>query len=201
MNGETTRGEVLAFLRSFERKPRHVVHVARLALQLFDGAARLHGLSERDRKLLEAAALLHDVGSRVAPAGKDHHKESARLIRGHVWSGFTPAEVHLFATIARYHRGSPPSSKHTDFAMLAADDQSRVQTLAALLRLADGLEYSHQQLVRRVQVEILTERLVIHLYVRADAPDEFAAAHRKCDLARRVFHREIHFALHLMPMG
>ena len=74
--------EVVDLLRVWERRPRHVFHVANLALQLFDQLASLHGLGERDRLMLESAALLHDIGA-SGPGREEHHKESARLIRKH----------------------------------------------------------------------------------------------------------------------
>ncbi len=199
MSNPSVQEEVLAFLRLFERAPRHAFHVAELARQLFDELAPLHGLGERERELLEAAAYLHDIGSRVAPAGKNHHKESARLIEAHSWEDLTPLEVCLVALMARYHRKDLPGLGDKEFAALTLEDQRRVQILAALLRIADGLDSSHQQSLRRVQVETLQERLVVHFYARGDTPDELAAARKKSDLAERVFGREIQFAAHLLP--
>ena len=47
----------------------HARQVARLALDLFDGTHRLHGLGARERSLLEFAALLHDVGRHISYPG------------------------------------------------------------------------------------------------------------------------------------
>ncbi len=195
MNTEAARAEVLQFLGQWERRPRHVLHVARLALQLFDDLAALHGLGERDRLLLEAAACLHDVGNQTAnpEAGKGHHKVSAQLIREHAWQHLSLGEVDVVAQVARYHRKSLPRPDHKGFAMLTADEQDRVRKLAALLRIADGLDSEHEQLVARVGAAVFPGQIQVLVMARAEPAREIAAAELKADLARIVFAREVRF--------
>src|SRR6185295_12766410 len=69
----------------------HACQVAVLALALFDGTRRYHGLGDKERMLLEYAALLHDVGRVISYAG--HHKHSYYLIKHGDLRGFEPAEV------------------------------------------------------------------------------------------------------------
>src|SRR5437868_12053186 len=104
MNTDDARDEVLALMQALEEEPHHVRHVAALALQLFDELEELHGLSELDRFILEAASLLHDIGWSVAQDGQGHHRQSARLIREHGWKHFQRGTVDIIAQVARYHR-------------------------------------------------------------------------------------------------
>ena len=67
---EETRRILEAFAVARDPDPPHHRHVAVLALALFDQLRDLHGLEERCRPLLEAAALLHDVG--WCDGGKGH---------------------------------------------------------------------------------------------------------------------------------
>jgi len=60
----------------------------------------------RQRTLMSAAALLHDVGYHIAH--ESHHKHSLYLIENSELTGFSEAERAVIANIARYHRGSPP---------------------------------------------------------------------------------------------
>jgi exopolyphosphatase/pppGpp-phosphohydrolase len=194
MNAEEAQKEVVALLQAHERRPRHVFHVANLALQMFDGLVSLHGLGDRDRLILESAALLHDIGA-TGPDRDEHHKESARLIRDNTWGHFTDAEVQVMASVARYHRRSPPKADHEEFASLSAEDQRKVEVLGALLRVADGLDRSHERLVSRVTVEIGTGQIVFRLGASPDAIQELEAAKRKSDLAQNVFQRDILFVI------
>ena len=182
--------EVVDLLRVWERRPRHVFHVANLALQLFDQLSSLHGLGERDRLMLESAALLHDIGA-SGPGREEHHKESARLIREHAWRHFNPGEVEVMALVARYHRKGLPQGDHEDFAALSPEDQRRVEVLAALLRIADGLDRTHQRRVGLTKVQVLDDQIVILLLGAPEADLERAGADRKADLARRVFQRDV----------
>jgi exopolyphosphatase/guanosine-5'-triphosphate,3'-diphosphate pyrophosphatase len=129
-----------------DEDPEHSAQVTRLALQLFDGTAEVHGLGDDSREILEAAALLCNVGLFVSHAG--HHKHSYYVIRNseHL-TGFTDREIELIAQVARYHRKSAPSARHPFFAALMPEDQRRVVALAGLLRVAVGLDRDHARRV------------------------------------------------------
>ena len=125
--------------------------MARLALELFDGACVVHGLGDDSREILEASALLANVGLFVSHAG--HHKHSYYVIRNsELLTGFTDREIELIAQVARYHRKSAPRRKHPEFAALGRDDQRRVRVLAGVLRVAVGLDRNHSGRVGSVAV-------------------------------------------------
>jgi exopolyphosphatase/pppGpp-phosphohydrolase len=195
MNLQACREEVLALMQALEEEPHHVLHVAMLAVHLFDELEDLHGLGDTDRFLLESAATLHDIGWSVAPSGKGHHRESARLIREHAWQNFSAEHTMLMAQVARYHRKSIPDLEHEDFAALAPAERLRVQQLSAVLRVADGLDRGHQQHINHLSVDIQPGHVTIHLACTRPVSREIAAATRKADLARAVFQRDFAFAL------
>ena len=193
MNESLARTEALALMQEREARPVHVQHVATIALALFDQLVELHGLGPRERTLLEMAGYLHDIGHRSAPGGKGHHKESARIIREHGWKGVTSAEAEIVAQVARYHRKEMPEMSHDEFRALALVDRKLVQTLAALLRLADALDRTHEQLIPKVRVELPTNRIVLHLEINGPVLYELQAARVKADLAEAVFQRDVVF--------
>jgi len=196
MKVDSAREEVLALMQSLESDPHHVLHVARLVVHLFDELADLHGLGDHDCLVLEAAACLHDIGHSVGPDAKGHHRESARLIRKHQWENFNSQTVEIIAQVARYHRKSVPDLEHEEFAALVPLERLRVQQLAAMLRVADGLDRSHRQHVTHFSAEILPGRIVIHLSAAGPVPNEIASATKKADLAHTIFQREIVFSIH-----
>ena len=192
----SSREEFLALMQALEGDPHHTQHVAQLAVHLFDELADLHGLGDHDCLLLEAAACLHDIGRSTDPDGKGHHRESARLIRNHPWQHFNSQTIEIIAQVARYHRKSLPDLEHEEFAALGPMERLRVQKLAAMLRIADGLDRSHRQYVTHFSVEILPGRLVFHLSASSAVEKEITSATRKADLAQAVFQREIAFSTH-----
>jgi exopolyphosphatase/guanosine-5'-triphosphate,3'-diphosphate pyrophosphatase len=197
MNHQGALEEATALMQAREKAQPHVQHVARLAVHLFDELEDLHGLGDADRLILESAALLHDIGWSVAPDGRGHHRESARLIREHAWRHFNPVTVNVLAQVARYHRKSLPNLEHEDFAALAPRERERVQLLAGLLRIADGLDRGHVQSVEHLSGDIVPGQVVIHLSARQPLTNELAAARRKSDLAAIAFRREFQFTVAL----
>ncbi|HLM28571.1 MAG TPA: Ppx/GppA phosphatase family protein, partial [Acidimicrobiales bacterium] len=136
------RRSVMHLVDLTDEDPAHSAQVAHLALELFDATADRLGLGDDSRELLEASALLANVGLFVSHTG--HHKHSYYVIRNseHL-TGFTDREVELIAQVARYHRKSTPRKKHPEFVQLGPEDQVRVRALAGLLRVAVGLDRTH----------------------------------------------------------
>ncbi len=143
--------------RRFHFEAAHAEAVLTLARQLFDQTKELHGLGGRARVLLEAAALLHDVG--VAVNNDGHHKHSQYLIQSSELVGLTDEERTIIGLLARYHRKAPPAREHEDFMRLRRRDRTLVERLAALLRLADALDRQHASIVRGVSVKVLADRV------------------------------------------
>jgi len=163
----------------------HAEHVRRLALQLFDDLFPKFGLVADDRPLLEAAALLHDVGYHVAY--ESHHKHSFHLISHADLPGFTAAETRIVAAVARYHKGSLPKPRHEAVQGFDADELALVSRLAALLRLADGLDRSQGQRVRSAAASLEGDRLVLRIEGQQPLDIEIEGALRKADLARTAW--------------
>ena len=68
-----------------------------------------HGLSDRDRLLLEVAALLHDIGNYVNLRG--HHKHTQYLLSVSEIFGLSHDDMAIVANVARYHRRATPRSR------------------------------------------------------------------------------------------
>lgn len=172
--------------------PDHSIKVAELALALFDGLADEHGFGHDERELLEAAALLANVGLFVAHAR--HHQHSYYVIRNsEVLNGFTDNEVEVIANVARYHRRSAPSAKHAPFAALEADDQARVRWLSGLLRVAIGLDRSHAGAVAAIELTATPDHVQIDVRPNdgADASLEVYSARERRTLLEQMLGRPV----------
>jgi exopolyphosphatase / guanosine-5'-triphosphate,3'-diphosphate pyrophosphatase len=149
---DVRRASVLNLASRYEVDVAHTRHVARLALGMFDELARLgvHAGDARERELLWAACMLHDIGMSIDY--DDHHKHSRYLILSAGLPGFEPVEVAIVAQAARYHRKGMPTPG--PLAPLFGDgDAARLDRCAVLLRLAEDLERSRDQLVRAARFE------------------------------------------------
>ncbi len=168
---------------------QHFEQVTRLALQLFDELRVLHGLGQRERCLLEAAGILHDIG--WVEGGKGHHKTAARLILASPELPLSDEDRPLVAGIARYHRKALPKEKHPIYQDLSPDDRQRLEILAGLLRLADGLDRTHRAVIRRLRCDWNHESLHIRAQASVDAAGEQFYGQRKSDLLQRALRRTV----------
>lgn len=183
------RESVLEFARSCHQDEEHSLQVARLALTVFDAIAPTAGLGDRDRQLLEAAALLHDVGYFIGYSG--HHKHTYHLIRHADLFGFTPREREIVANVARYHRKSLPKKKHEAFSRLLPDDRRLVMRLGGILRLADGLDRRRNTLVSSLDCSLTDAALLIRVAGGDDISVELFGGKAKGDLFEKAFRRKL----------
>jgi exopolyphosphatase/guanosine-5'-triphosphate,3'-diphosphate pyrophosphatase len=201
--GEARERSVRAFAERCRYERPHAEQVRRLALCLFDQLAGRLGARPGDREVLADAALLHDVGYHINY--EKHHKHSYHLIQHADLLGVTPAEQELVAQVARYHRGRLPSRRHAAFAALDRDAQRRVRRLAALVRVADGLDRGHAAAVGDVRVEWhgdTTCRLVTALADGADTSRlDVWGGERKSDLLGKVLRAEVEVVAREAPDG
>ncbi len=123
----------------------HSGHVAMLSRKIFALIARRFEVDTSLGRLLEAAALLANVGNAVSYS--KHHLHSYYIVRNADLMGFTDDEIEVIALTARYHRKGLPKLSHPDFAKLSEQRQHDVELMAGIIRIATGLDRSHDQSV------------------------------------------------------
>lgn len=180
----------VALGRRFHFDEAHARHVAKLSAALFDQTRSLHGLKRDDRRMLIAAALLHDVGTFIGY--KRHHKHSLYVIAESELPGLTPTEILMVANIARYHRKNTPSPHHDAFMKLDERNRERVVRLSALLRLADALDREHLQRVESVHANLANNVLELNVTGRGDLLLERWALQKKAELFEKTFNVNVH---------
>ena len=168
----------------------HVEHVSTLALGMFDDLVRagVHPGKRAERELLWAAAMLHDIG--VAVDYDDHHKHSQYLVLNAGLPGYTQREIALVAQIARYHRKGTPGLDDVE-PLAAKGDAGLVARCATLLRLAEQLERSRDQMVRAAHVSVANGTVELELEGEGDVSLARWAAQRQADVFARTFDRAL----------
>ncbi len=165
----------------------HARQVTYLALMLFDELSALHRFGKKERLLLWYAGRLHDIG--WAHGQKGHHTRSFRMIAADRTLPVTGRERAIIALLARYHRKAFPERPEKMFPDLKRKDRERVLMLSALLRIADGLDYTHGNRVESLSCTIAPDAVTCVPVYDGDGGIERARALQKSDLFEQVFLR------------
>ncbi len=183
------RASVLELCRRCNWDEVHSRQVARLALRLFDQTLPLHALQPGDRELLEHACLLHDIGAHVS--NDSHHKHTQYLIQHGRLRGFAPDEVAALAALGRFHRGGDPRSSREPLASMDPAWHDRMAKMAALLRVADGLDRTRSGAVQEVRAQLNGTRVRLAVFSPGDVDVDVWGARRKRELFEKVLGRRL----------
>ncbi|MGD8405894.1 MAG: Ppx/GppA phosphatase family protein, partial [Anaerolineales bacterium] len=134
---DVRRFSVLNLARFYNYEKEHSNHVRFLAERMFWQLTHLHGYGSKVFDLLDAAALLHDIGRIIDYRG--HHKHSQTLVENNGLPGYSPRELALIGLLTRYHRKGNPSIDDYEM-LLDKDDLTLLTQLSAILRMAETLE-------------------------------------------------------------
>lgn len=172
-------------LKKFSNDSSHPFEVRRIAMMIFDEVCeKVFEMPEQDRKILESAAILHDIGYYVD--SKSHNKHSQQMVLEHGVSGFDLRETRFISCICRYHRGGlPDKEKHEIYCELDKKDRKTIKRLGGILRLADGLDRAHLSLIKKITVNYDDENNIVEFILTPNTPDyypDITAAIRKRDL-------------------
>ncbi len=187
--GNVRRFSVLNTARVYNYEKDHANHVRYLASRLFEQLLPLHGYDLDALRVLDAAALLHDLGSIIEYNA--HHKHSQMLIANRGLAGFKPRETALIALLTRYHRKGKPTLGPYD-SLMHEGDELLLARLSAMLRMAEFLERGRNGNVDDVSAS--WDEKTLRLTVVADeypAVELWEAEKNAASLMEKAFEREL----------
>lgn len=170
-------------LNKYSENTSHPKEVRRIALMIFDEVSRkIFEMPQSEKKYLESAALLHDIG--YFKEAKGHNKHSMKMIVKEGLKEFSPTETKIIACIARYHRGSlPDKEEHEIYNTLEKHERKIVKRLGGILKLADGLDKAHKSIIKSIKIDYDFQNSVAKIFLMTNGePLDISAAIRKRDL-------------------
>jgi exopolyphosphatase / guanosine-5'-triphosphate,3'-diphosphate pyrophosphatase len=163
-----------------------------LAIQLFRRLQPVHQLPAQYADWLEAAAMLHEIGSYINRSGRRRH--TYYVIAHSEIFGYTPVQRLIIAAISRYVGKSLPSPSDRNIRILPSSDQGQVPKAVALLRLARALDQSRRGAVSHLQIKIASDGRITLRLAPSTAEGielELWAVEQERDYFREVFGREL----------
>lgn len=163
---------------------KHSEQVEKHALAIFDSTKRQHGMGDRERILLQSAAIMHEVGKYIHVT--NHSSRSYQIIHTTEIIGLNREERETVAYTARFYTQADLFSDRY-FQYLPTDQRITVSKLTAILRMADAMDASHKQKLKNVSIVSLPDSLSISFDCNEDLTYELWAFGVKTDLYKQVF--------------
>jgi len=137
----------------------HAKTTTEFAGQLFSDLKPIHSLESSYKILIEAGAILHDVGYFIA--GRKHHEHSFYITGALNIPGVNSDNREVVAYLTLFHKKDITEGMEQQFLSLSTEKQLIVKKLVSILRIADSLDSSHMQLINSVEVQILKNKVLI----------------------------------------
>ena len=181
--------QVIASAANLGRKYKfdevHHRQVAKLCLVLFDFLQREHGMNRRQRMMLEAAAMLHDIGMFIRAS--NHQTHGQYIVSNSEIFGLHKEELDIISGVIRYHRKDLPNQGDINYIALQREERILLLKMAAILRVADALDRGHSQQIKTITAERKSETLVLHVPGTRDLSLELIGLDEKANLFQDVF--------------
>lgn len=178
--------------RQYSIDTAHADHVAAQAHWLFDKLTHLHGLTKTCRPLLATAAQLHDIAAAEGKA--DHHvRGHDRLMNIDIPGLDTTARTIVAQAVLLHSSRSDTQNflaRHGNGASLVS--RQIAARLAALLRIADGLDHDRCQDSHLHCIHDTGRQIILYINDSPGADENSTTALQKADLWHTLAIRDIH---------
>lgn len=157
-----------------------------IALKIFDGTKKYHGLGGRERLLLRIAAILHDCGKYISMTGAAECGYA--IIMSTEIIGLSHVEREIVANVVRFNHTN--FIYYSDPSLVTDLDSSAylvIARLTAILRIANGLDRSHTQKFTDVRIRVEEDRMEILVGTRQDLTLEKGLFARRADFFEEIF--------------
>lgn len=131
-----------------------------IALTIFDGMKKVHGMGRRERFLLQLAVILHDCGKFINMTNVGDC--SYNIIMNTEIIGLSHQEREIVAYVVRFNHGR--FQYYEELAhntTLSKEAYMIIAKLTAILRISGGLDKSHKQKMKKITTELKDNKFII----------------------------------------
>lgn len=172
-------------LRKYHGDENHAECVRMISTKIYDTLKNEISLDDHARTLLEAAAILHDIGGFIR---YDHHNlHSNYIILNSEIFGLSRNDIKIVAEIAKYHKGSLVPQDDESYQVMPRNDRMTILKLTAILRIADALDRGHIQKFSDFSINVQQNSLLIHAKGTKNTVLEKIALNEKAGMFEEVF--------------
>lgn len=162
----------------------HIDALSTLSIQIFDTMKKIHGMSKRERLLLQVAVILHDCGKYISLANSAHC--AYEVIMATEMIGLSHKEREIIAYTVLFN--NEPLCEYEEISdHLSKEDYFIVAKLSAILRVANALDQSHKQKFKEIHMAVKEKGLIITIDSLDDISLEQALFEARTEYFENVF--------------
>ena len=173
--------------KRYSSSKSHIQGTMNLCLNIFDSMKKVHGMGNRERLLIQIAALLHDCGKYISMGNVSEC--SYQIIMSTEIIGLSSLERKMIAYAVRYN--TTAFVYYDEIQMLGAgiDRESyiKIAKMTAILRLANAMDRSHCQKVKGITTVLKDRELQMVMDSSQDISLELGLLQDKVALFEEVF--------------
>jgi exopolyphosphatase/guanosine-5'-triphosphate,3'-diphosphate pyrophosphatase len=170
--------------KRYEGDTAHLESVEKSALMVFDAMKKYHGLSERERLLLQIAAIVHDCGKYISIL--EPGQSCYNIIAGTEIIGLSHKERMMVANIARFNTDD---FEYEDVLLQEMDRESYmiILKLTAILRICNALDRTHKQKFGNLNISLNKKELIISTETFSNIAIEKGTFEGKAELFEEIY--------------
>ena len=173
--------------KRYSSSKSHIQGTMNLCLNIFDSMKKVHGMGNRERLLIQIAALLHDCGKYISMGNVSEC--SYQIIMSTEIIGLSSLERKMIAYAVRYN--TTAFADYDEIQMLGAgiDRESyiKIAKMTAILRLANAMDRSHCQKVKGIKTVLKDRELQMVMDSSQDISLELGLLQDKVAFFEEVF--------------
>lgn len=173
--------------KRYSSSKSHIQGTMNLCLNIFDSMKKVHGMGNRERLLIQIAALLHDCGKYISMGNVSEC--SYQIIMSTEIIGLSSLERKMIAYAVRYN--TTAFVYYDEIQMLGAgiDKESyiKIAKMTAILRLANAMDRSHCQKVKGIKTVLKDRELQMVMDSSQDISLELGLLQDKVAFFEEVF--------------
>ncbi len=172
--------------KRYKSSKQHVEHVEELCIEIFNKTRKIHGLGQRERLLLQIAAILHDCGKYISLT--NYYECVYNIVMATEIIGLSHRERRMIATIVRFDTAE--FGYYDDWFRstgVTREEYIIITKLTAILRIANALDRSCTQKCRGASVTVKNDQLQISVATQEDLTLEALTLEQRADFFEEVF--------------
>lgn len=170
----------------------HATRVTEHSLTIYEQLKPLHNFDETDKRILEIASFLHDIGKYVDPY--NHAKHSAYLIQNLPIYGVNPKDLVRCSYICLFHENKIKFQQLQNESFITNKQFKELIRLSMFLRLSEQLETCECFAVDSVKIKIKNNEVIFKLFSNNkdyDLETEISEISKSAKLFKKLFGKEL----------